>query len=1009
MSAPDIGDPRAAARALLALADPLPTLTRWDQGAAGPRLGEVLHAVAEELRAAPRPVSPLQQVSLELGFGDRSTRLELLLLPSIFFPEAWSLTFLEGLLRKPLWQYEGRTLIELGTGSGWISLALLRFTGLRRAIGLDLNPQAVLMARLNAALNGIPSDRFEAYESDLLEEPRRRGQRADLIVGCIPQVITPEVDLHSTQGLHDLSNYTVAQGLVEDRFGLGLNARALREAVGLLQPGGSVILNLAGRPGSSVVSGMFRRRGFEPEMLWRARVEQAADTDISALVELEARSGQLFAFHLHRHSSESVSARVAKAVLDGERSIFHELQVIEGRLRSEALVRLAGALSTLGLSQLWEQIDLSSAIDEQLRFVTRLAEGFARAPRAPYPHEAGDRSFRRRVTDFLRKFHDLPLDPEDVFVGPDRQQVVYGLLLCRVKPGQPVMVSASLREVYAPIIEAYGADPIWVHDDVEELVELVPLLEPRLVILAPPAAWRGHREALRELLEACERNRAQLCLDESDRFEITSRRAESPVLDFLSEHLDSPHLLVFFGLVRSQAFPDAHLAMLLTRQRTLHAGLEAVAEVTYSRISYFTQAYYDSLFDELLSFRVNTEEPAPAAPPRRPELPLRPAMAELLRAPAFARPPPAPDVIRLDYGENELELPRRLMAGILRGFLVPPKPAAGAGSMSREAKRAAREYLQATRLPTIEEQQVMLGQGTLPLLFDAMRALGKMLGRGPRVLLPQGSFGIIPPLLITAGCELITLPTREPDFLATPERVAQAGAYDALLLTHPANPSGASYPPEVLRALIQRSAAAGARVVLDEVFGMLADLDGPLPVGQDRLAGLSPEEAQRVLVVCGASKEFAAGGLRLGIAATKDEAWLRGIRALRMTPVPRHVQVAAAALLSGFREHRGELEAMRASLRGRRDQLAAGLRRLGFGVSEAHRGGLFLLADVSPLAEGDPDGFVLRLEQEARVRLNTPNWSGLTRHARACFAISEERIDEALARMERFLAGARRG
>ena len=66
-------------------------------------------------------------------------------------------------------------------------------------------------------------------------------------------------------------------------------------------------------------------------------------------------------------------------------------------------------------------------------------------------------------------------------------------------------------------------------------------------------------------------------------------------------------------------------------------------------------------------------------------------------------------------------------------------------------------------------------------------------------------------------------------------------------------------------------------------------------------------------------------------------------------------------------------------------------------------------ADVSPLAEGDPEGFVLRLEQEARVRLNTPSWSGLTHHARACFAIPEERIEEALVRMERALGGGKAG
>ena len=62
----------------------------------------------------------------------------------------------------------------------------------------------------------------------------------------------------------------------------------------------------------------------------------------------------------------------------------------------------------------------------------------------------------------------------------------------------------------------------------------------------------------------------------------------------------------------------------------------------------------------------------------------------------------------------------------------------------------------------------------------------------------------MPPLLTTAGCEVITLPTRAPDFLAEPEQLELMERFDVLLLTDPANPSGASYRPEVLRALKPR-------------------------------------------------------------------------------------------------------------------------------------------------------------------------------------------------------------
>lgn len=1002
--------PDAAARSLLSLGDPVPTLAHWSLEAPRPALARALHATLALLRSGRGAGGPLREYAVDLSFGDRQEHFDLLLLPSIFTPEVWSTTFLEGLLRKPLWQYQGRTLLELGTGSGWISLVLLRLTGLARALGVDLNPHAAVIARINAVLNGFDRDgneredklarRFEAMVSDLLDEPRRLGVRAHLIVGCIPQVIARQADLETTRGLYDLSNYFVAQGVVEDQFGLGLNARALRESLQVLEPGGSVILNLGGRPGWAVVQRMFQRRGFEPEVPWRARIQQAGDTDIAPLAELEARSNQLFAFHLHVHSSESISARLAQAALQAGKPIFHELLVVEGRPRSDALLPLATALSGLGMEGLWEQVDLSTASDEQLRFVTRLAEGFRKDPRIPYPHEAGDLGFRRRVADFLHKFHHLPLGPGEIFAGPDRQQLLRSLLMSLVEPGEKVAVSEGLRDVYGPVLAEHGADAVWVHGDLEELPELLELVSPRLVLLALGEAQRSHRDALATLLRRCEELSALLCLDESERFEITSRLPENPILTFLAQNLDSAHLAVLCGLVRSRAFPDVQLALLLTRHARLFGALEVAAEVTYSRISWFHQAYYDSLFDELLSFRVNAPEPpTPALPASTPAPPLRPSMLERLSEPAFARPPPAPDVIRLDYGENELPVPPRLLAGILRGFLTTSPPPA------QELTRAACGYLRATRLPRVDESHVLIGQGTLPLLFDAIRAVAQERGRPPTVVLPTGSYGVLPSLIAAAGGRAQWLRTRAPDFLVDPGALPSVEPFDVLLLTHPANPSGAAYPAEALAAIIRRCAARGARVMLDEVFGMLADLDGEIPLGHDRLAGLEPDEAARVLVLCGVSKEFAAGGLRLGLAATTDAGWLRRMRALQTRPLPLHVQVAAIDLFARFDEHRGDLELMRQALRKRRSALAAGLRELGVGVSERGGGALFLLADLARLGGEDAERFVLELEENARVRLNTPSWAGLSHHARACFALPQEKIDEALSRLRRHLVG----
>lgn len=104
------------------------------------------------------------------------------------------------------------------------------------------------------------------HGSDLLSYAKDNGIRVDTIIGCIPQAMQPDSpDRSLTEILYDLGNYCAVQGLVEDSFGLGLNAAAIDQSHEILREGGTIVLNLAGRPGQAVVKRMFTRRGLEPK------------------------------------------------------------------------------------------------------------------------------------------------------------------------------------------------------------------------------------------------------------------------------------------------------------------------------------------------------------------------------------------------------------------------------------------------------------------------------------------------------------------------------------------------------------------------------------------------------------------------------------------------------------------------------------------------------------------------------------------------------------------------
>ena len=61
----------------------------------------------------------------------------------------------------------GETVLDLGSGSGILSIAALQL-GAKSAAGVDIDPKAEDIARENAAMNGIGADRFTAMTANVL-------------------------------------------------------------------------------------------------------------------------------------------------------------------------------------------------------------------------------------------------------------------------------------------------------------------------------------------------------------------------------------------------------------------------------------------------------------------------------------------------------------------------------------------------------------------------------------------------------------------------------------------------------------------------------------------------------------------------------------------------------------------------------------------------------------------------------------------------------------------------
>ncbi|HSR25247.1 MAG TPA: pyridoxal phosphate-dependent aminotransferase [Candidatus Eisenbacteria bacterium] len=188
---------------------------------------------------------------------------------------------------------------------------------------------------------------------------------------------------------------------------------------------------------------------------------------------------------------------------------------------------------------------------------------------------------------------------------------------------------------------------------------------------------------------------------------------------------------------------------------------------------------------------------------------------------------------------------------------------------------------------------------------------------------------------------------RAPDFRLDVDRL-RAAVTDRtrlILLNSPHNPTGAVLTRDELQAVAELAIERDLLVVTDEVYEHMAYDVPHVPIAT------LPGMWDRTLTISSAGKTFSFTGWKVG--------WAVGPR-----PLVRAVLMAKQfltfvsgapfqpAIAAGLRLPDAYFAELRASLRGKRDRLCAGLREVGFEVFEP-AGTYFVTADVRPLGYRD--------------------------------------------------------
>lgn len=186
-----------------------------------------------------------------------------------------------------------RTIVDVGTGSGCLAVALAAEFPDARVFATDISQSALNLARMNVETAGL-SARVRVLDGDLFESLYGLALegKIDLVVSNPPYVRRGEIDFLAPE----VSRWEPRAALDGGEDGLSVVSRLIDGAKRFLKPGGILVFEIGHDQGQSVL-GLVARSGFvdgavAPDLAGLARVATARRPEGKARDESGARKGE---------------------------------------------------------------------------------------------------------------------------------------------------------------------------------------------------------------------------------------------------------------------------------------------------------------------------------------------------------------------------------------------------------------------------------------------------------------------------------------------------------------------------------------------------------------------------------------------------------------------------------------------------------------------------------------------------------------------------------------------
>ncbi len=294
----------------------------------------------------------------------------------------------------------------------------------------------------------------------------------------------------------------------------------------------------------------------------------------------------------------------------------------------------------------------------------------------------------------------------------------------------------------------------------------------------------------------------------------------------------------------------------------------------------------------------------------------------------------------------------------------------------------------------VEPANVVVSSGAKQALFNLLYTLVD----------PQDEVVILAPYWVSypelvrmvRGVPVIVHP-EDGGFVPRLDEVAAAVGADtkAVIVNSPNNPSGAVYPDELVRGLVELCEQRGVYLVMDDIYHRLV-FDGVRPAPAYAFTDRSVDES-RVIVVNGVSKLYGMTGFRVGwtIAPRELTEVLKTVQS-QTTSCPAAVSMAAAeGALTGVQS---AAESLRLAIQANRDILVQELRAFPGVHVEKPLGTFYCLPDFSAYGASSEELSALLLERALVVTVPGREF-GAEGHLRLSFCGGAKEIVEGIRRI----------